>query len=91
MDGNWSIFSIFKHNFELKNISLLIKTVIHFCLVYAIVLAVGIYLKWFTTNGFILVTISFVVVYTAIWVITWLTIKNDIKRINKQITKLKEK
>lgn len=77
--------------FELENISLLIKTVIHFCLVYAIVLAVGIYLKWFTTNGFILVTISFVVVYTAIWVITWLTIKNDIKRINKQITKLKEK
>ncbi|UUV97199.1 hypothetical protein [Ligilactobacillus salivarius] len=25
------------------------------------------------------------------WVITWLTIKNDIKRINQQITKLKEK
>ncbi|XMD31187.1 DUF3021 family protein [Ligilactobacillus salivarius] len=34
---------------------------------------------------------SFVVVYTAIWVITWLTIKNDIKRINQQITKLKGK
>lgn len=91
----WMVIGLFSAYssiiFELENISLLIKTVIHFCLVYAIVLAVGIYLKWFTTNGFILVTISFVVVYTAIWVITWLTIKNDIKRINKQITKLKEK
>lgn len=87
----WMVIGLFSAYssiiFELENISLLIKTVIHFCLVYAIVLAVGIYLKWFTT----LVTISFVVVYTAIWVITWLTIKNDIKRINKQITKLKEK
>lgn len=91
----WMVIGLFSAYssiiFELENISLWIKTVIHFCLVYAIVLAVGIYLKWFTTNGFILVTISFVVVYAAIWVITWLTIKNDIKRINQQITKLKEK
>ena len=91
----WMVIGLFSAYssiiFELENISLLIKTVIHFCLVYAIVLAVGIYLKWFTSSGFILVTISFLVVYTTIWVITWLTIKNDIKRINQQITKLKEK
>lgn len=47
--------------------------------------------RWLFDLVGVVVTISFVVVYTAIWVITWLTIKNDIKRISQQITKLKEK
>lgn len=47
--------------------------------------------RWLFDLVGVVVTISFLVVYTTIWVITWLTIKNDIKRINQQITKLKEK
>ena len=47
--------------------------------------------RWLFDLVGVVVTISFLVVYTAIWVITWLTINNDIKRINQQITKLKEK
>ena len=47
--------------------------------------------RWLFDLVGVVATISFLVVYTAIWVITWLTIKNDIKRINQQITKLKEK
>ena len=47
--------------------------------------------RWLFDLVGVVVTISFLVVYTAIWVIKWLTIKNDIKRINQQITKLKEK
>lgn len=91
----WMVIGLFSAYssiiFELENISLLIKTVIHFCLVYAIVLAVGVYLKWFTSSGFILVTISFIVVYIAIWVAIFFITKSDIKKINQQITKLKEK
>lgn len=91
----WMVIGLFSAYssiiFELENISLLIKTVIHFCLVYAIVLAVGIYLKWFTSSGFILVTISFIVVYIAIWVAIFFITKSDIKKINQQIVKLKER
>lgn len=91
----WMVIGLFSAYssiiFELENISLLIKTVIHFCLVYAIVLAVGVYLKWFTSSGFILVTISFIVVYIAIWVAIFFITKSDIKKINQQIAKLKEK
>lgn len=80
----WMVIGLFSAYssiiFELENISLWIKTVIHFCLVYAIVLAVGIYLKWFTSSGFILVTISFIVVYIAIWVAIFFITKSDIKK-----------
>lgn len=75
--------------FELKNWSLLKKTIINFCAYYAGFAPLAILCGWFplTWINFAIFTLIFIVIYAIIWSLNWYSIKKEIRSINQQIKK----
>lgn len=74
--------------FELKNWSLLKKTIINFCAYYAGFAPLAILCGWFplTWLNFAIFTLIFIVIYAIIWSLNWYSIK---KRFAQLISKSK--
>ena len=67
-------------------------TLLHFILMYVIIIAFGHICNWYTTiNGFILITIIFIIVYGAAWIGTGLMFRYDEKLISDALDNVRDK
>ncbi|WP_067142805.1 DUF3021 family protein [Oceanivirga salmonicida] len=76
--------------YDIKNMSIFLKTLMHIFIIYLTVFIIGKYLHWFGGDiySIILNFIIFSIIYLIIWVIFYLIEKKEIEKINK---KLKDK
>ncbi len=80
-----------KYDKELSKIQHNLVTLLHLILMYAIIMAFGHVCNWYTTiNGFILITIIFIIVYGAAWIGTGLMFRHDEKLISDALDNVRD-
>ncbi len=71
---------------ELSKNQFIIRAIIHFVLLIGIVLGMGYWFSWWTQfSGIIIVLSVFIVIYVFVFLITYLTDKNESNKINEAL------
>ena len=81
-----------KYDKELSALMHNLMTLLHLILMYIIIIAFGHFCNWYTTmNGFVLISVIFVVVYAAAWVGTGIMFKHDEQLISDALDNVRDK
>ncbi len=81
-----------KYDKELSSLMHNLVTLLHFVLMYIIIIAFGHLCKWYTTmHGFALISVIFVAVYAAAWVGTGIMFRHDEKLISDALESVRDK
>ena len=81
-----------KYDKELSALMHNLMTLLHFVLMYIIIIVFGHLCNWYTTmHGFTLISVIFVVVYAAAWVGTGIMFRHDEKLISDALESVRDK
>ena len=81
-----------KYDKELSSLMHNLVTLLHFVLMYIIIIAFGHLCNWYTTmHGFALISVIFVAVYAAAWVSTGIMFRHDEKLISDALESVRDK
>ena len=81
-----------KYDKELSSLMHNLVTLLHFVLMYIIIIVFGHLCNWYKTkNGFVQITVIFVVVYAAAWVGTGIMFRHDEKLISDALESVRDK
>lgn len=81
-----------KYDKELSSLMHNLVTLLHFVLMYIIIIVFGHLCNWYTTmHGFALISVIFVVVYAAAWVGTGIMFRHDEKLISDALESVRDK
>ncbi len=81
-----------KYDKELSPLMHNLVTLLHFALMYVIIISFGHFCNWYTTlNGFTLISVIFLIVYAAAWIGTGLMFRHDEKLISDALDNVRDK
>lgn len=76
---------------EDRHITMKLKVALHYLLLFCIVLGSGYFFKWYSDlTGFIITAVAFTVIYILVWIFTALVFKQDEKKINAALDKIRD-
>lgn len=73
--------------YEAENLSLALRTLIHFLLTFAMLTGVALGLKWVSISlgGFIFFTLIFVGIYLINWILSYLSTQRSVREVNSKL------